>query len=144
MVSILLMLSGFLLPVAPSSGTLQVYLQNVEQAEGQIRVAVFDEPRSFAREEPSVRSRVLPADAEGVLVFGIPDLPYGYYAIAIFHDLNNNEKLDRNALGIPQEPYAFSNDPAAKWQAPDFESTKFHFSKDRQETVLTLRRWRDH
>jgi uncharacterized protein (DUF2141 family) len=143
MVFLLLVLNGVLASVAPTVGTLHIQLQNVERAEGKIRVAVFDEPQSFVREEPAVQSKVLSAVTTGAVAFSIPDLSYGHYAIAIYHDINNNGKLDRNTLGIPKEPYAFSNDPHAKWQAPDFEATKFLFSQDQQKAVLTLRTWRD-
>ena len=36
-------------------------------------------------------------------------LPRGKYGVIAFHDLNGNEKLDTNFMGIPNEPYGFSN-----------------------------------
>jgi uncharacterized protein (DUF2141 family) len=35
---------------------------------------------------------------------------YGDYAVAAFQDRNRNDKLDRHVLGMPKEPYGFSND----------------------------------
>ena len=32
------------------------------------------------------------------------------YAIAVFQDLNENSELDTYLVGIPKEPYGFSND----------------------------------
>ena len=37
-------------------------------------------------------------------------MPRGRYAIAVYHDVNGNGRLDRSAIGFPSEPYGFSND----------------------------------
>ncbi len=51
----------------------------------------------------------------------IPDLPNGNYAIAVYHDANGNNKLDKNFLGIPTEKYGFSNDAMGSFGPPDYE-----------------------
>lgn len=38
------------------------------------------------------------------------NVPAGEYGIAVFHDINGNGKLDTTAVGLPSEPYGFSND----------------------------------
>jgi uncharacterized protein (DUF2141 family) len=58
--------------------------------------------------------------------FSIPvDLPKGEWAVAITQDMNNNEKVDKNFLGIPTEPYAFSNNIRPTVAAPGFDECKF-------------------
>lgn len=58
--------------------------------------------------------------------FTLPvDLPKGEWAVAITQDLNNNDKIDKNFLGIPTEPYAFSNNIRPTVAAPDFNECKF-------------------
>jgi uncharacterized protein (DUF2141 family) len=37
-------------------------------------------------------------------------LPKGKYCVSVFHDTNQNDVLDRNFIGIPKEPIAFSRD----------------------------------
>jgi uncharacterized protein (DUF2141 family) len=51
-------------------------------------------------------------------------LPPGWYAVSVVHDQNNNAKLDKNFLGIPNEPYGFSNNPSSLGK-PSFEGVKF-------------------
>lgn len=53
------------------------------------------------------------------------NLPNGEWAVAITQDTNNNDKLDKNFVGIPTEPYAFSNNVRPKLAAPDFNDCKF-------------------
>ncbi len=45
-------------------------------------------------------------------------------AISAFIDSNGNGKLDTNALGVPVEPFAFSNNPTIVFSAPSFEASK--------------------
>ena len=58
--------------------------------------------------------------------FSLPiELPKGEWAVAITQDLNNNDKIDKNFVGIPTEPYAFSNNVRPTLAAPDFNECKF-------------------
>jgi uncharacterized protein (DUF2141 family) len=59
----------------------------------------------------------------------LTDLPFGTYAIAFYQDMNDSGEIDKNALGIPKEPYAFSNDIRPKLSAPSFDDCKFEYSK---------------
>lgn len=47
-------------------------------------------------------------------------LPPGRYAIAVFHDENSNQNLDK-LVGIPKEGFAFSRNPAIRFRAPRFD-----------------------
>ena len=51
-------------------------------------------------------------------------LPPGWYAVSVVHDQNNNAELDKNFLGLPKEPYGFSNNPNSLGK-PSFEEVKF-------------------
>lgn len=50
-------------------------------------------------------------------------LPAGSYGVIAFHDINGNEKLDTNMIGIPTEPYGFSNNARGLLSKPDHEET---------------------
>ena len=63
---------------------------------------------------------------EGKSQFSLPiELPKGEWAVAITQDLNNNDKIDKNFVGIPTEPYAFSNNVRPTLAAPDLNECKF-------------------
>lgn len=61
-------------------------------------------------------------------------LPEGKYGIIAFHDTNGNEKLDTNFLGVPEEPYGFSNNARGLVSKPDFEETIIALDKPKQIT----------
>jgi len=50
------------------------------------------------------------------------------YAIVILHDENNDNVFQKNALGMPQEGYGFSNNAKARFSAPSYADCKFHFT----------------
>jgi uncharacterized protein (DUF2141 family) len=52
--------------------------------------------------------------------FVLYNLLHGDYAIAVFHDENQNNRLD-TVIGIPREGYGFSGNPGSKLGAPSFD-----------------------
>ncbi len=103
---------------------------------GSVQAAVFANQTAFDAGQP-VGATMSPAD-EGQTVLTIKDLTPGKYGIAVFHDLNGNEELDRNAFGAPNEPFGFSNDPKIGFSAPKFEAFEFEFDGSPKAIVITL------
>lgn len=55
----------------------------------------------------------------------------GEYAIASFHDVNGNKKLDGGLFGIPTEPYAFSKNKKGLFGLPPkYKKVKFELKSD--------------
>ena len=123
------------------TGTLTVNIQNLEVARGDVYIAVYDKEEDFMETEKSVAGKSVPITSKGPLTIPLGRFAYGYYAIAVFHDLNQNGKLDRNALGIPKEPYAFSNNPRVKWSPPSFQESRFELRQPALSLNMELKRW---
>ena len=66
------------------------------------------------------------------------NIPHDTYALAVFHDENNNGVLDKNALGIPIEPYGFSRNARARFSATPFEDAQFEL-KGKQSIDISIR-----
>ncbi len=49
----------------------------------------------------------------------------GRFAFAFYHDADDDNQLDRDMVGIPQEAYGFSNNVRPGMGAPSFESAAF-------------------
>jgi len=48
----------------------------------------------------------------------------------MFHDLDGTGKLAKNFLGIPTEPYAFSNNASGNMGPPAFNAAAFDVAAD--------------
>jgi uncharacterized protein (DUF2141 family) len=60
------------------------------------------------------------------------------YSIAVFHDTSGNGKLDRSFIGLPNEPYGFSNDVGRRGP-PDFEAARIVVREPLTTVVIPIR-----
>lgn len=131
----LLGLVGVLAATPAPAAVLTVHVEGIAERQGEILVAVCD--RSFDRAGcPMGAQRAPTADSEA---FQFPDLTPGSYAVAVFHDLNGNGELDRTALGLPSEPYGFSND-VGRFSPPSFERALVRVDDREASVVVSLGR----
>ena len=61
----------------------------------------------------------------GVGTFKIEGLKPDRYGLKLFVDLNGNGVIDMNMLGIPKEPYAFSNNEMGTFGPPSIDEASF-------------------
>lgn len=131
------------LPLPADAGTLQISVDNIKAAEGMIWVGLYRTEEDFLIKEKAILVGVH-VEQEGQMTIRMPALVYGEYAMAIFHDLNNNGEMDRNLVGIPSEPFAFSQKLKSKFKIPKFDDVKFTFEQDQQVLTTKLNKWWKH
>ena len=120
-----------------AAATLTVTVHNIGRAEGQVRVAVYDqaswldEPR-WAVSQPAPREPAAGLEARF-------ELPPGTYAVAVLHDVNENGVMDYRLLRRPKEPYGFSNGVVPRFGPPKFEAAAFAVGTDAVDLAIELR-----
>ncbi len=117
------------------AGTLRV-ITKVNSPEGEIRAALLTSQEEFESDGMFMGTFAPVSMNSATLEFD--DVPAGIYGVALYQDLNGNQELDRNALGIPTEPFGFSNNPTIRFSAPTFDDFKFEFSGRDQEIEVNL------
>ena len=111
---------------------IEVTVKNVKESKGTIRVALFNNETDFL--EQALESKVVKASAtETNVVFD--NLKPGEYAISVIHDVNENKELDKGFMGIPKEPYGFSNDARGKFGPPSYEESKLIVKGDVKTSI---------
>lgn len=110
--------------VAQAHGTIVVEIEEGHSEEGgSIHLFLFDSEKSWQDDTPKNLGKISSVVAtKGHLTF---DLPAHQYSITAFQDMNNNESLDKNLIGIPQERFAISNVNRTLWSPPDWTEVKF-------------------
>lgn len=116
-------------------GELTVSIVGLKSAEGQVQVALFDSEKAFLQ-IPFKAGVAAIEQSEGH--WQVKGLQCGSYAVAIYHDRNNNGKLDRNILGIPVEPYGFSNNARGVLGPPSFSDARFDITGKGIRIEITL------
>jgi uncharacterized protein (DUF2141 family) len=91
---------------------------------GVCRACIFTSASSFSGKGNPFECIVLPVINKAVQA-RFESIPPGIYAISVFHDSNNNNKLDKNFLGIPKEGYGASKNNLPFASAPNFEDNQF-------------------
>ncbi|MGM0625305.1 MAG: DUF2141 domain-containing protein [Bacteroidota bacterium] len=117
------------------SYTVEVNVRNVRSGDGVISAGLYNSADEFP--EKGKEFMGVKTDAkEGITTIRFEDVPAGKYAIAILHDENKNDEMDRNFLGFTQEGYCFSNKARSKLGAPKFEKAAFRVQGDVYTTVF--------
>jgi uncharacterized protein (DUF2141 family) len=105
-----------------TAADLTVNISDVNQGKGHVMVGLYAGTEAFTKGKASFGSRVKASNEQEQVVF--KDLPAGEYAIKIYQDENNNQKLDFNFMGIPKEGYGFSNN-VGRFGSPEYQEAKF-------------------
>ena len=114
---------------------IKVVVNNVKDDTGTVWVALHTPAEEYMKE----RYMWFKVSAQKGTVSGVfKDVPNGNYAISVMHDFNNNRELDKNAFGIPQEGFGFSNDAMGRFGPPDFKKASFEVPK-RKEVIIKMR-----
>ena len=113
---------------------LTVTVTNIESNQGVIHIGLFTKDNHFPDPLSKQKGITLTADRDHVTVI-FTDLPSDYYAIAIFHDENNNNIIDKNFFRIPKESYGFSGKNTS-FTPPSFDEARIHLLSD---TALTIK-----
>lgn len=118
------------------SAKLSISVPNIDPVKGEIQVSVYDNEKSFLKENEEYKIyRFKVENAKGSFV--INDLPEKNYALIIYHDENDNKKMDKSIIGMPKEGYGFSKNIKPGLSRPDFKDCSILLNKD-VETEIRL------
>ena len=110
-----------------SVGTLTINITGFKSDEGFAMISVVNSQKDFD-EEVSYR-KFKSKIKNGCVAQLVENLEFGKYGVKIFHDENENGKIDTRMFGIPVERYGFSNNARGKFGPPKYEEVKFMFEK---------------
>lgn len=113
----------------PAQNRLEIHVEGVASESGLIQVALFNSNNGFLKSDGAFRLSSVKAK-KGTTRVLMDNIPTGIYALAVFHDLNANEQLDTNWIGIPKEPMGFSNSRVKTFGPPGFEECRLELKQD--------------
>jgi len=105
-----------------NAADLTINIIDVEQGKGHILVALFEGNENYNDGKSVKATKVKAEHKKESVVFH--DLAAGEYAVKMYQDENDNDELDRNMMGIPEEGYGFSNN-VGMFGTPKYKETKF-------------------
>jgi len=117
---------------AQNSGNLRIVITGFSSDQGIANIGLVNSKKAFKTRKggiPGHKGVSLKIEDKRV-DYTFEDIPFGEYAVKYYHDVNSNNKLDVNFLGIPKEPYGFSNDTQGSFKLPNYKKARFLFDKD--------------
>ncbi len=107
--------------------SLTVNVTGFKNNKGKVIVGVYNNEGNFLKKVVFGKSGSI-TEKKAQVVF--ENVPAGTYAVSLFHDENDNNKLDSNFMGIPKEDYAASNDAKGFMGPPKYKDAKFELKND--------------
>lgn len=98
---------------------LTIIIDGFSSNKGSADIAIYRKTDEFPVFGKQFKGRVVEITNQTARIT-LKNLPQNNYAIAVYHDKNNNKILDKNYLGIPVEAYGFSNNARRTFSAPSF------------------------
>lgn len=120
------------------SADLSVTVENVPVNRGTLLIGIYDSADTFRVNQLSQSIKV-PVKQKGSISAVIPNLKPGKYAIAVVHDLNGNDKLDRGGFKIPIEPFGFTNNPKIMFGPPKFDQCVINVEEKQNKVRVVLK-----
>lgn len=128
---------------SPECGTtaipVSVQVQGLRSTDGNLTVTIYgDRAEDFlARGRKLVRKRVPITGPTTTACLTVPRP--GDYAVAVYHDENDDRDFGRTLVGLPAEGYGFSNDAPALVGLPSFRDARFEVPQSGGHLTIRMR-----
>ena len=110
---------------AGNAASVTVTVTDLRNAKGVVRGCITSNAKDWPDCKVAATSQKVVATTSASVTLKFEHLAPGTYAIAIAHDENDNNKMDRALLLMPKEGYGFSRDAKVVMGPPKFKSASF-------------------
>lgn len=110
------------------ASSIQVEVQGLTPAKGQVICNLFDSEESFL--ETPLRTAIQAIEGNTNVRLKFEEVMPNTYAVACIHDKNKDGELDRNFMGLPKEAVGASNNAKSMFGPPKYEDAKFEVSEE--------------
>jgi len=120
---------------AATNAPLEVTVTGAKQLTGSLRIAIFNSADTFQKDPH--RGMSIPVDSD-TIEFTVDDLNAGEFAIMLFHDIDSNEKMKTNLIGMPREPWGASLQGTSVFGPPKWKDVVFTHSDSGTSITIEL------
>ena len=130
----IIFLGTFSLQAQEETFDLKVEITGMDTDKGKVFLDLYNSEDTFLKKSEDTKdANAIVKDKRAIAIF--KGLKKGEYAISLFHDENDNNKMDTKIFGIPKEPYGFSNDAKGFMGPPKFKDAKFIVDTNKTITI---------
>lgn len=104
---------------------LTVNITGFRNNKGNLYIALYNKKDGYPKDQTKAFRLAYDEVANNKCTVLFEGIPKGVYAIACYHDENNNSKLDLNFIGIPKEGTGASNNARGIMGPASFNDARF-------------------
>ncbi|MEO1229308.1 MAG: DUF2141 domain-containing protein [Myxococcota bacterium] len=119
-------------PADAPSGVVVRFFVKTKHNRGKVRCGLYTNQKTWLSSGYISKATVVSTQKHAVCVF--ENVLPGRYAISAYHDANDNGRLDRNFIGLPEEDFSFSEGARAGLGPPSFKDAAFQVKQAPVET----------
>jgi uncharacterized protein (DUF2141 family) len=101
--------------------SVKITVAGLQSDDGNVRISVFKTEQSWLKEHVYTSTVIISNEKCEQI---IENVPYGDYAVSVYHDENANGEMDTGFMRIPKEPIGFSNNAKASFGPPKWSDAK--------------------
>lgn len=125
-------------PCAPNGLDLRITVKNIKNSKGFIVADLHNDVVEDFLQWDKVVLRIRQSAKQGQVSFCMPLPEPGEYAVAFYHDENDNRKFDKGFLRIPKERFGMSNNPSFGLKSPEYEESSFNVPETGADIFINL------
>ena len=123
---------------ADGRSILTVELKNLK-VEGTVYITLYNSEEGYPMDSGKAFAKNMKKVAANTEKIVFNDVPYGTYAVSVWHDQNDNQKMEKSLIGIPKEGLGVSNDAKGKMGPPKFKDAKFEVKQEKTDISITVK-----
>lgn len=116
----------------------KIVVKNLRKVEGNISIEFYRNIENYTKGQNAFKKLYVPIKDLDQFETVFKNVEETYYAVKVFLDTNGNKKLDRNFIGVRQEPYGYSGETDTFLREPTFDEAKVLTSKKDNSIIITL------
>ncbi|HWZ23250.1 MAG TPA: DUF2141 domain-containing protein [Cytophagaceae bacterium] len=120
-------------------GNLKITVTELKNSDGEIDFNLFNSSDGFPGDGTKTLKHLRGKINKDNCSVTFENLPFGKYAISIYHDENNDKKFNKSWYGKPIEGVAVSNNAKGSITGPpSFEEAKFDFNAQKNNLIIKM------
>lgn len=117
---------------------LTIKIDNIEDVKGNVIINIYKDEEEYNEVKAASYAYFFPVTEKDVVQ--TIKLPYGTYSLQVFHDENENKKLDMDKNNHPVEKFGYSNNFLGKYASkPPYKKTLLLLDKQERNIIINLK-----
>lgn len=120
-----------------NEGCVLIQISGLRVKTGTVYVSIYNDKELFLKVGKETRTNTISICEKDTLIStSMCSLSSGWYAVALYHDEDNNKRMNTGLLSIPLEPFGLSNNFHPRFSYPKFSQCSFYLRPTEEKSIF--------